>query len=470
MMPSDLSEYIETIRVIDTHSHMQSDIQWEENGPRDVLVDLFGMYSRDDLVIAGAAPAAVERLLDGTDPDIEGRFDAVADAWRAMQFTGYGEAVRIVASQLYDMEEINGPAARQAQPLLEELRTAEGSLHILRDRANLDHIQIDSGLQVQESTPAAPDFYLRDLSWAGFCRVDLGAERCALLAEMTGIVVTDLTSLRRVMEIVFEQNGPRSIAVKSQHAYQRTLAWQERDDTSAERALQAILANEPGTEHSESPARLCLGDWCMGHGAALAGRFHLPFKIHTGYLAGTATSGSTGDWMPLHRLRAANLTPLLTRYPQTRFVLMHIAYPYDPELLAIAKHFPNVYVDLCWAWSIDPVTSTDFVRRFLHTVPVNKLFGFGDDTRTPTMAYGYATQMRRWLTSTLEAEIADGFLTVAQAMDVATRLLRSNQQACFNIEGTQRALREAVRDMSMHPWPYHYRHSSTASEIVSEKW
>lgn len=93
-MPSDLSEYIETIRVIDTHSHMQSDIQWEESGPRDVLVDLFGMYSRDDLVIAGAAPAAVERLLDGTDPDIEGRLDAVADAWRAMQFTGYGEAVR----------------------------------------------------------------------------------------------------------------------------------------------------------------------------------------------------------------------------------------------------------------------------------------------------------------------------------------------------------------------------------------
>ncbi len=463
MMPSDLSEHIESIRVIDTHSHMQSDIQWEESGPRDVLVDLFGMYSQHDLVIAGATPAAVARLLDGADPDIEGRFDAVADAWRAMQFTGYGEAVRIVASQIYGMEEISGPTARQAQPLLEALRTAEGSLHLLRDQANLDHIQIDSGLQVQESTPAAPDFYLRDLSWAGFCRVDLGAERCALLAEMTGTEVTDLTSLRRVMEIVFEQNGPRSIAVKSQHAYQRTLAWQERDDTSAERALQALLAKEPGTEHSESPARLCLGDWCMGHGAELAGRYHLPFKIHTGYLAGTATTACTGDWMPLNRLRAANLTPLLTRYPQTRFVLMHIAYPYDSEVLAIAKHFPNAYVDLCWAWSIDPMTSRDFVRRFLHTVPVNKLFGFGDDTRTPTMAYGYATQMRRWLTSTLEAEVADGFLTGAQAKDVATRLLRSNQQACFDIEGTQRAVREAMHDSPTYPWPYHYRDSSATA-------
>lgn len=44
-MPSDLTEYIEAIRVIDTHSHMQSDIQWAENGPRDVLIDLFGYCS-----------------------------------------------------------------------------------------------------------------------------------------------------------------------------------------------------------------------------------------------------------------------------------------------------------------------------------------------------------------------------------------------------------------------------------------
>ena len=127
-MSSDLAEHIATIRVIDTHSHMESDLQWEKNGPPDVLVDLFGMYSRDDLVVAGAASAAVERLLDGADPDIEGRFDVIAGAWHAMQFTGYGEVVRIVASQLYGIEELSGSAARQAQTRLDTLRTAEGSL------------------------------------------------------------------------------------------------------------------------------------------------------------------------------------------------------------------------------------------------------------------------------------------------------------------------------------------------------
>lgn len=163
-MPDDLAASIKTMRIIDTHSHMLSDRQWETSGPRDVLGDLFGMYGKDDLIVAGAAPEAVARLLDGTDPDIAGRFAGIADAWRAMQFTGYGEAVRIVAEQVYGMEELSGPAAVRAQVRLDALRTTAGSLHLLRDRALLDHIQIDSGLQPPERSAIAPDFYLYDLS------------------------------------------------------------------------------------------------------------------------------------------------------------------------------------------------------------------------------------------------------------------------------------------------------------------
>ena len=36
---------------------------------------------------------------------------------------------------------------------------------------------------------------------------------------------------------------------------------------------------------------------------------------------------------------------------------MRIAYPYSDELVALAKHFPNAYVDLCWVWSIDPYST-----------------------------------------------------------------------------------------------------------------
>ena len=125
-MSSDIAEHIATIRVIDTHSHMQSDLQWEKMARRMCLWTSLACTAGTISWLPARRRQAVARLLDGTDPDIEGRFDAIADAWHAMQFTGYGEVVRIVAEQVYGIEELSGPAAVRAQARLDALRTAAG--------------------------------------------------------------------------------------------------------------------------------------------------------------------------------------------------------------------------------------------------------------------------------------------------------------------------------------------------------
>ena len=148
--------------------------------------------------------------------------------------------------------------------------------------------------------------------------------------------------------------------------------------------------------------------------------------------------------MPIERVRAGQLRGLLARYPQARFVLMHIAYPYSDELVALAKHYPNVYVDLCWAWSIDPWTAHDFVRRMIHAVPINKLFAFGGDTFWPAASVAYAAQARTWLTRALQAEVDERLLTERQAIAVATRLMQTNQRDCFDLDGTRAAIRREL--------------------------
>jgi hypothetical protein len=107
----------------------------------------------------------------------------------------------------------------------------------------------------------------------------------------------------------------------------------------------------------------------------------------------------------------------------------------------MAKHYPNVWVDLCWAWSINPRAGEEFVRRFLHAVPINKLFGFGGDTMWPTSALAYAYQARQGLTRALEAEVREGELSEREAIEVAERLMRGNAYACCNIEGARKALK-----------------------------
>ncbi len=429
-MKTDLSQHIENTALVDTHEHLRKEPEWVNDGP-DVLQDLFGNYVPADLHTAGASPAAMKRLMDGSDTDVAGRFEGIRDAWEATQFTGYGEAVRLIARHVYGIDELTADAIASAQETIHALRLPGERLRLLRDAANLDHVQTDDFQWACLPDPSGPDFFLYDLSWAGFCNGQIDTEQ--IHAE-TNVEVTGLDSLRRAMEGIFSKYAGCAIAVKAQHAYNRTLNWTEREDAEAAGALERFLKGQD--EETPEQTRLCLGDWCWARGVELSIAHGLPFKIHTGYYAGN-------DRMPVSRIAAGNMCALFARYPDARFVLMHIAYPYSDELVALAKHYRNIWVDLCWAWSIDPYSSRDFLRRFLHAVPANKLFAFGGDTGWPTGALAYSIQARNEIGRALEAEIEDGYMTEKQAIEVATRIMRANQYACFDIAGTRANIRAA---------------------------
>jgi predicted TIM-barrel fold metal-dependent hydrolase len=300
-------------------------------------------------------------------------------------------------------------------------------LRLLREVANLDHVQIDDFVYGCRLDLSGPDFFFYDISWANFCS---GRPDVEALAAETGITAVDLATLRAGLEAVFAKNAAIAIAVKAQHAYDRTLFWQPRTDDEAARVLDRYLRIPDQVSEAD---RLCLGDWCWARGVELAIEHDLPFKLHTGYYAGHSR-------MPVDYIKGGNLCPLLAAYPQARFVLMHIAYPYSDELVALAKHYPNVYADLCWAWSIDPYGAVDFVRRCIHAVPSNKLFIFGGDTGWPTASVAYAHQARRWFTHALQAEVNAGYLTESEAMTLATRMMMQNQAACFRLEQKRAAV------------------------------
>ena len=264
-------------------------------------------------------------------------------------------------------------------------------MHTFREIANLLYIQVDRSDWTCAPDPACPEFYLHDLSARMFCTAMIEPEK---INDATSVDVKDLNSLRQAMEALFAKCGPRAIGVKSQHAYNRTLRWLERDDTDAEKVLQKILVGEEVSVDE----RLCLGDWGFERAVELSVEHNLPFKLHTGYCARNYEMVPEG-------IRPGNLAPMLMKHRAARFVFFHISYPYGNELIAMAKHFPNLWGDMCWGWSIDPFSACDFVRRWIHAAPANKLFAFGGDTFYPNATAAYAAQARKYLTRALQAEI-----------------------------------------------------------------
>ena len=104
-MPTDIVQFIRDATVVDTHEHMLKESAWVDAGSRDVLEDLFRNYVVADLASAGAPLEAIDRLLDGADTDVAGRWAGVAEAWQHTRLTGYGEAVTLAARNLYGIDD-----------------------------------------------------------------------------------------------------------------------------------------------------------------------------------------------------------------------------------------------------------------------------------------------------------------------------------------------------------------------------
>ncbi len=219
-----LAEHVQHTWLCDTHEHLRTERVYLEQGP-DVLVDLFGNYVSADLISAGASQEAVAALLDSSNADVEQRWLGVREAWQHCRFTGYGEAVRGVAREVYAMDEITLAGIEAAADLNLRLRRPGERLRILRERGRLDHVQIDDSQWACAPDESGPGFFLYDLSLVAFVAGRFDPQALAL---ETGIEVRDLASLDTAMSALFAKYGPLAVAVKTQHAYERTLRWRSR--------------------------------------------------------------------------------------------------------------------------------------------------------------------------------------------------------------------------------------------------
>ena len=129
--------------------------------------------------------------------------------------------------------------------------------------------------------------------------------------------------------------------------------------------------------------------------------------------------------------------------PATRFVFMHICYPYYEDLIAVAKHYTNAYVDMCWSWIINPVAAKDFLKKFLVTAPANKIFTFGGDYFVVEPVLGHARIARRGIALALRELVEEGWLSKQDALDLIPSIMHGNARRFFRLNEKAEALKSA---------------------------
>ncbi len=366
--------------------------------------------------------------------------DDMAKLWPRIRTTGYGRAVTYTATQCFglDYSPDTWPEVTAALSAAVEGKTPlEIYDHFMGLAGNkwvaLDHMyRLDWPRALEDGL--YPDYYRFAF------RVDplfsiVDASPIELLQNFTGI---DITTLGRLVEALnnaidtFKATG-RMCSLKNGMAYSRDLVVGDPTRHEAEAVFNRILGRKSfhdGLQQNNGAVSAAegrpLADYMLHRYIQRASDDDIPVQIHTGYLA--------GNWGSLNGTKASNLIPIFDKYRNVRFDIFHASWPWTSELGAIAKNYPNVYPDLCWAWTMNPAESERALGEWLDGVPFTKIFGYGADTGQPWNNGGYSLQARIGIARALESKVEAGHFSEETAREVAAAIMLGNGERFYGLE------------------------------------
>ena len=423
--------------LVDTHEHLIEEKERFQPSPRPGVTDdwslLFAHYLDSDLLVAGMPPTDHKKFFAPGLAPLE-KWKLLELYWPAVQHTGYGQAVAIAIRELYGVDQLSASTVEKVQAGYDALRKPGFYHHVLHDVCNIESCQVNS-VTAPYTESAMPTLLMQDISLIGM----YVGPSIKSMGGPTGIEVKQLSDWYRVIDWWLAKYGPYAVAVKSQDAYQRDIDYAPVKAEDVEEIFKKRVA-----EQELKPEELkAMRDHLFWYAVKKATEYQLPVKLHTGYYAGA-------NRMPLARLshNAGSACDLCRLAPETRFVFMHICYPYYEELIAVAKQYTNAYLDMCWAWIINPIASKDFLKKYLMTAPANKVLCFGGDYLYVEPVVGHARLARQGIALALSELVEEGWLTLDAALDLVEPLMRGNARRLFRLEVKKETLSKA-------PWAEH---------------
>ncbi|MHB0874583.1 MAG: amidohydrolase family protein [Anaerolineae bacterium] len=416
----DILGFVNGLEIVDTHEHVPGDESCRGRDT-DVLCEYLTHYFSRDLICAGLSEAGFARAIDHRLPLME-RWDIVEPYWEVARYTGYGRSLDITARGLYGIDGISRGTIEALDEAFQRGLAPGHYAYVLKEKSRIRTSLLDS------EGPCDETFFRRVVRLDHFIFPRLRDDVVRVETESDSRVcsVEDwLDACTAAIERLPEQHA---VALKTGLAYERSLRYDRVTRQQAEEAFNTIFATKHFPDWGTVP--LLPGrefhDYMMHFILRQANRRHLTVQVHTGL------QESSGNL--IYHSDPALLSNLFLEYPDVDFDIFHIGYPYQHVLSALAKMFPNVYIDMCWAHIISPVACVDALVEWLDAVPANKICAFGGDYGFVDGIYGHQYLARMNVSKALAIKVRDGVFGVDRAQRIAEMLFVDNPTALFGLE------------------------------------
>jgi predicted TIM-barrel fold metal-dependent hydrolase len=408
----EILDHIMTLEIIDTHEHLPA-FEHLRDPEADVLTEYLQHYVSSDLISAGLRKNEYYKVLDRTVPLLE-RWDMIEPFWMVAKNTGYGRSIAIAVKDLYGIDQLSHSTIEELNSRFQEAIKPGNFESVLKDRCKISIAVLDSALDCD-----------REL-FRSVYRLDRfvqprNQQDIASIENDTGVRICSFDDWLEACERDLENALDRgAVAIKSALSYQRTLKFERVSKSRAEEGFFEIFRtrNYPDWETNVISVNKDFEDYMMHFILRLANRRNLVFQIHTGLLEGQGNRLSYSN--------PALLSDLFLEYPDVQFDIFHISYPFEQELSALAKMFPNVYVNMCWAHIVSPEACVRALVEFLDTVPYNKISAFGGDYKFVDGVYGHQKIARQNVSKALAAKVNEGVFDIDEAKVIAKMLFFDN--------------------------------------------
>lgn len=365
-----LLEYLETVPLVDCHDHT-STCGPKYTDPINVVVN--GYFGSD---LQSASSDADIAVMQDSGLSLEQRWPVLEKAWKRTCHTGYAQVTKRVLKKFYNEDELT----------LNGLKRMEGKLLNLEDPELFEDILSQANIAVrladfQEDFSASVKAVLD-----GSCKLPararlvislwdlhriLNYESVQIIGSYVGKTVTSLDEYLGVCREIFEGYKRFGVvAFKDASAYMRSLKYGNPTRAEAEKVFNWFMS-DPRRSACYPDGVRDLDDYLFGEFMRMARDLDLPVQIHTGHLAGIRND--------ITQANAIGFRGVLELHPDVRFDLFHANWPYSAELLFLAKNYPNVTIDFCWANIIDPIYCQNMFKQALSSVPHGKIHGYGSD-------------------------------------------------------------------------------------------